>query len=285
MVISNTPLKQRGSAIVLALGITSIVVVLSVAMLTALSADMKRTQKVFALDAQHSLLYAAESKAKTLLIQHREDSEVTTTGQPWSQPWTFEQDGVKLKAQLYDTQGRFNINSLLLKNAPEDFFSPASVFERLGRQLEPMDALPAVLLARRTKQPWVGVSELKPVLKTEFLRIAPYITVYDKRKFGINVNTADPILLAALLEINVNDAQQLQLKGPYGDVEAFGAEIGAMELHFEDPELVREWVAVQSEHFILHTQIQGQYPLDYYTVFELKDDEWHIVQRSQGGLS
>jgi hypothetical protein len=91
--------RMRGSAIVLALGITSLVVILATAMIMSLRMDMRRVEKLETMTARHSLMMASEAMAIRLMTSiDKKESEETT--------FDWEEDGVKITGAVFDLPER-----------------------------------------------------------------------------------------------------------------------------------------------------------------------------------
>lgn len=95
MVLRPTTLKShmRGSAIVLALGITSLAVIIAATMMIALRMDMRRVEKLEAMTTRNSLVIASEAMAMRML---QADNEEPFTFQPFK----FEEAGIKITGEV-----------------------------------------------------------------------------------------------------------------------------------------------------------------------------------------
>ncbi|MFI4954331.1 MAG: type II secretion system minor pseudopilin GspK [Gammaproteobacteria bacterium] len=117
--------KQRGSALISALLLMSIVTMLSIGMLSRQDLEIRRTESIF---QQERLLAEAswvELWAKGILQsvanQITPETDYITLEQIWALPLeAFQREGLQISGQIYDLQSLFNINNVLINNVKEE---------------------------------------------------------------------------------------------------------------------------------------------------------------------
>lgn len=112
----NKNKKQRGTAIISALFLMSIVAMLAVTMLTRQNIEVRRTEIIFQEERLLAQLEWVELWAVEQLsaITQQEAQDYIALEQIWAEPLSeFQQEGVWLSGEIIDLQSRFNINNLL----------------------------------------------------------------------------------------------------------------------------------------------------------------------------
>lgn len=213
-------LKQRGVAVVLAMGVVAAASIAAVAMLSSQSIWSRHAE----LNAEHvqaqALVHAGVDWARALLSDDRRLSNVDHLGEPWAlrlPPVPL--DNGELAGQIDDQQGAFNLNNLVVNGAPS--LAHVAQFRRLLQILGLPEELAASLLQwLRPAEPaparrLIDVAEL--VLVQGFdeaarLRLRPFVTALP-RFTALNVNTAAPEVLAAVVrELELDDARALTVQ-------------------------------------------------------------------------
>ena len=110
--------KQRGSAIISALFLMSIVAMLAVTMLTRQNVQIRRTEIIFQeerLLAQAAWVEIWAMEQLRVVIQDlTEEEDYIALDQEWAKPLDeFQQEGIWVSGEIIDLQGQFNINNLL----------------------------------------------------------------------------------------------------------------------------------------------------------------------------
>jgi general secretion pathway protein K len=202
-------IRQRGVAIVLAMGVVALATIAAAALLASQSACSRRAE----LGAEHVqaqvLVQAGVDWARALLADDRRMTSVDHLGEPWALRLPpVPVDNGELAGQIDDQQGLFNINNVARNGA----LSPAHLaqFSRLLRILGLPETLAAPSLAGYL--PLVDLTELAlvpgfdPAVRE---RLAPFVTALP-RFTAINANTAPPEVLAAVIEgIDLDAAREL----------------------------------------------------------------------------
>jgi general secretion pathway protein K len=190
--------RQRGVAVVLAMGVVALAAIAAASMLASQSTWSRHAE----LRAEHvqaqALVQAGVDYTRALLSEDRRVSSVDHLGEPWAlRVPPVPVDNGELTGRIEDQQGAFNLNNLYLNGT----VSPAHVaqFRRLLGILGLPDSLADALLA--LKRPLIDVAELAAVPGFDAplrARLRPYVTALP-RFSSVNVNTAKPEVLAALV--------------------------------------------------------------------------------------
>jgi general secretion pathway protein K len=230
-------LRQRGVAIVLALGVVALAAIAAAAILASQSIWSRQAE----LGAEHTqaqaIVQAGIDWGRALLSDDRRLSSVDHLGEPWALRLPpVPVDNGELAGQLDEQQGLFNLNNLVRNGK----VSPAHVaqFQRLLEILALPDALAASLVdwldADGEPQPQDGaesgyyqglqppylaanrplgdVAELALVRgfdEAVRTRLRPFVTALP-RFTPVNVNTASPEVLAAVVSnLDLDQARAL----------------------------------------------------------------------------
>ncbi len=228
---------QRGIAVVFAMGIVAFATVAAVAIMASQS-TWARENELYADDAQaQSLAYDAVAWARSVLRDDRRTSTADHLGEPWAlrlAPMPIPNGSAA--GHLEDQQGLFNLNNLVrdgrIVSAQLERFRkllalldlPASLADSLadwvdadsearprhGAEDDYYLALPTPYLA--ANRPLTDVRELALVRGFDanvLERLSPYVTALPKAT-AVNVNTAPPAMLAAMIDgIRLDDARTL----------------------------------------------------------------------------
>lgn len=200
---------QRGVAIVLAMGVVALAAIAAVAMLASQSTWSRHAE----LGAEHVqaqvLARAGVDWARAVLAEDRRVSSADHLGEPWALRLPpVPVDRGELAGQIDDQQGLFNLNNLFRSGQ----VSPAHVLQ-LRRLLEILglpEALADALVAGG--KPLVDSAELALLPGFDAAaraRLYPFVSALP-RYAGLNVNTAPPEVLAAVVKgLELDDARAL----------------------------------------------------------------------------
>jgi len=198
----RAPSRQRGIAIVLAMGVVALAAIAAAAILASQGTWARRSE----LGAEHvqaqALVQAGVDWTRALLWDDQRMSGVDHLGEPWAMRLPpVPVDNGELAGQIDDQQGLFNLNNLLKGEA----LSPAHLaqFRALLETLALPDALGDALRERylETKRPLIDVGELALVrgfAAPARARLQPFVTALP-RFTPVNVNTASPEVLSAVV--------------------------------------------------------------------------------------
>lgn len=228
---------QRGVAIVLAISVVALAAIVAAAILVSQSTWARQLE----LTAEHAqaraVLQAGADWARAILSDDRRVSSVDHLGEPWAlrlPPMPVENG--ELVGQIEDQQGLFNVNNLVTEGKVN--VAQLAHFRRLLATLGLPDALAYTLVdwidADSQPQPQGGAEDAYYLaLETPYLtanrplidvaelalvsgfdasvraRLYPYVTALPGNT-AINVNTAPPEVLAAVIEgLDLGSAQAL----------------------------------------------------------------------------
>jgi len=197
-----TALRQRGVAVVLAMGVVAMAAIAAAAMLASQS-TWSRHAELGAGHAQAQILVGAGVDwARAVLSDDRRVSSVDHLGEPWAMRLPpVPVDNGELAGQIDDQQGAFNLNNLVRGAA----VSPAHLaqFRRLLKILDLPEPLAGTLAdwLLAAARPLTDRAELAVVRGFDEgarARLRPFVTALP-RFTAVNVNTAPPEVLAAVV--------------------------------------------------------------------------------------
>ena len=229
---------QRGVALITAVAIVAIAAAIAAKIAFAHQIWFRQMENVGDRDATDFLRRGALHWASVALLDDAAHNSIDHLGEPWAQGLpTLPVDGGAIHVAVEDAQGRFNLNNLLMNNQPST--ADVLLFQRLLIQLkldpllanavidwmdadsnvtspggaEDVDYLTLKTPYRAANQPFTSVEELRLVRgfdEKTVRTLLPYVTVLPPGiKTTINVNTASPVVLAALANLDVAWAQRV----------------------------------------------------------------------------
>jgi general secretion pathway protein K len=190
---------QKGVAVVLAMGVVALAAIAAAAMLASQSTWARHAELSTEHAQAQALVQAGVDWARALLYDDRRLSSVDHLGEPWAMRLPpVPVDNGELVGQIDDQQGAFNLNNVFSGTKQ----NPVQVLQwrRLLQVLGLPDALGDAYLA--TGRPLADAAELAliPGFDAEVrARLRPFVTALP-RFTAINVNTASPEVLAAVIE-------------------------------------------------------------------------------------
>ncbi|MDN5733993.1 MAG: type II secretion system minor pseudopilin GspK [Psychrobacter sp.] len=229
--------SQRGVALLTILLLVVSITVVAGAMLASQKIAIRRSGLLFEQNQLLQDIHAGQQLAVTLLRADDALNETDSEQDIWAQsipPYTL--DGHSISIEVRDEASRFNINNLYRDGAVDG--TALAVFQRLLVQLNLAPEIAIAVLdyqdsdstvyqdggdegvvygqqsrgasSTLPNQPFVSVEQLQDIEKVsaeDLAALRPYITVVPYY-LPININTARPVLLAALTE--TADRQQMQ---------------------------------------------------------------------------
>ncbi len=243
---------QRGIALVTAVMIVAIAAAIAAQIAFAHQIWFRQMENVADRDATDWLRRGALHWASLALLDDAAQNATDHLGESWAMGLpTLPVEGGTIKVSIEDAEARFNLNGVWRNNAqsPQDI----AVFTRLLQTLrldpalvnslidwidpndqalaggaEDVDYLSLNPPYRAANRPLASVDELRLIrgfdAKT-VAALAPYVTVLPPAAvFEINVNTASPVMLAALTGMDLSDAERIAAKRllkPFGSVNEF----------------------------------------------------------------
>ncbi|HYU70227.1 MAG TPA: type II secretion system minor pseudopilin GspK [Burkholderiales bacterium] len=248
---------QRGIALVTAVMIVAIAAAIAAQIAFAHQIWFRQMENVADRDATDWLRRGALHWASLALLEDAAQSSIDHLGETWAMGLpTLPVEGGTVKVSIEDAQSRFSLNSVWRNNAqsPPDVAAFRRLLEAL--RLDPLlvdslvdwidpdsDALPGGAEDvyylnlnppyRAANRPLASVEELRLVrgfdAKT-VAALAPYVTVLPPGAVSeVNVNTASPVLLAALVQgLDLPTAQRIaddRIGKPYNKVDDFKSKL------------------------------------------------------------
>lgn len=229
--------RQRGVAIVLAMGVVALAAMAATAILVSQAIWSRQTE----LSADHvqarAVLQAGADWARAVLSDDRRINRVDHLGEPWALKLpTVRVESGELVGRIVDQQGAFNLNNLVTQgkvslaqlahfrrlleilNLPEELADALADWIDEDNQPQPRYGAedryylaldPPYLTAN---QPLTDLDELALVRGFDDnvrARLRPYVTALP-RFTAVNVNTAPPGVLSAVIEgLDLGGAQRL----------------------------------------------------------------------------
>jgi general secretion pathway protein K len=213
--------RQRGIALVTAVMIVAIAAAIAVQIAFAHQIWFRQMENVADRDATDWLRRGALHWASLALLEDAAQNSTDHLGENWAMGLpTLPVEGGTIKVSIEDAQGRFNLNSVgnpaslqvlsrllevlrldpQLANAVLDWIDTNS--DALPGGAEDVDYLNLNPPYRAANRPMVSVDELRLIRGFDAKTVAvllPYVTVLPVATNDINVNTAPPVVLAALV--------------------------------------------------------------------------------------
>lgn len=242
-------MKQHGVALITALLIVALATTLAVAGFSRQTVLIRRTANVLHHDQAYFYTLGGESWARLLL--QRDDPTVDSLKENWAiRLPALPIEGGTLQGELYDLQGRFNLNNLLTDTGEVSQLDVAR-FERLLLALEispilvqpvidwldadanpqlPSGAEDTFYLGQKTSyraanRLIIDISELRAIsgfTADIFEKLRPYVCALPRRT-PLNVNTASAVTLRILApEMTQADTEALLLtreKQPFNSIQ------------------------------------------------------------------
>jgi len=249
---------QRGIALVTAVMIVAIAAAIAAQIAFAHQIWFRQMENVADRGATDWLRRGALHWASVALLDDAARNSIDHLGESWAMGLPIlPVEGGAIKVSIEDAQSRFNLNNIVRNNtvSPTDF----PVFQRLliGLQLDPsladalvdwidedsqtraggaedIDYLSGNPPYRAANRPLASVDELRLVRGFDAKTVAallPYVTVLPVASNIINVNTASPKVLAALVDhLDLPTAQRIaddRLLKPFSSLADFTSKLPA----------------------------------------------------------
>lgn len=277
--------RERGVALITVLLIVVIATILAAGMIRGQYLALQHAGGLFNQDQAWLYTQGAEDFVKDLLHEdfkedQRSGKQVDHPGEAWARPFPpFPVDGGMINARVTDVQARFNVNRLWHDNAPDT--QAAEIFQRLLKNLDLPETLGPALTDwidsdndptgsdgaeddfytrlerpyRTGNHPLADISELRLVkgfTPEVMARLRPYVCALPATAL-LNVNTADPLLLAALSPtLSTRTASELSTQRPakgYASVDEFMQQPVFNGLDSKQKTQIRSQIDVRSHYF------------------------------------
>jgi len=227
---------QGGIALVTAVMIVAIAAAIAVQIAFAHQVWFRQMENVADRDATDWLRRGALHWASLALLEDAAQNSTDHLGESWAMGLpTLPVEGGTIKVSIEDAQSRFNLNSIggtdptsqanlqvlqrllnvlqldpQLANAVADWIDPNSDARAGGA--EDIDYLNLNPPYRAANRPMASVDELRLIRGFDAKTVAallPYVTVLPAVTNDINVNTASPVVLAALTGMDLPTAKRI----------------------------------------------------------------------------
>lgn len=229
--------RQRGAAVIVAMLVVALATMAAASFMFRSQLEWRKLENASDLDQARWILRAAEQWGATVLMDDARNSSVDHLGEAWAQPLPpVESEGYEISGRMEELDGRFNLNNLVaggqvdarqlavfrrllgLLRLPAEL--AGNVVDWLDSDQEPQAAGGAesayyLGLAQpytAADRPLASVDELirvKGMDKDILEQLRPHVAALPQGS-RINVNTATPELLAALVEgLTLEEAHRL----------------------------------------------------------------------------
>ena len=274
--------RHRGVALISVLLIVVLISSLAFQLFTHQTMATTQTRLVLETTQLRELLIASEVYAAEALYQDWADED-SRTRDDLKEDWAIDEGLVEnplgnLRYQIRDQLAKVNINSL----SRQDVEVPFRVFKNLLQQenlsaetaviwrdwvdqdqnrysgpyyvgKEDLDWLAHTPAFRTANQIATDLSELQiftDLTRPEYLSLSQSVTVLPNAQLKVNLNTAPPLVLNALLPEGSKPMSGRMTDRNFGSVEAF------LEIH-ESFATVRQFITVKSDYFEVQASITG----------------------------
>ena len=222
---------QQGMALLTVLLLVVAIVVVAGSMLASQKLSIRQTSLVLDNNQNRQNLQSGLVIAKNIIEQEQQTNDHDGMEDAWAKPMpSIELGGQRLQIYLNDASGRFNLNNLYQDGQVNDlaYASLKSLLSNLGLEtniareildFQDTDASvygdggdEQVVYADGGKfanQPFVSIEQLLALPSMDvvsYQRLRPFVSVSPKF-LPINVNTADPLLVSAVLNANIQNKQ------------------------------------------------------------------------------
>lgn len=222
---------QQGMALLTVLLLVVAIVVVAGSMLASQKLSIRQTSLVLDNNQNRQNLQSGLVIAKSIIEQEQQTNDHDGMEDAWAKPMpSIELGGQRLQIDLNDASGRFNLNNLYQDGQVNDlaYASLKSLLSNLGLEtniareildFQDTDASvygdggdEQVVYADGGKfanQPFVSIEQLLALPSMDvvsYQRLRPFVSVAPKF-LPINVNTADPLLVSAVLNANTQNKQ------------------------------------------------------------------------------
>ncbi|MBT3038285.1 MAG: type II secretion system minor pseudopilin GspK [Candidatus Thiodiazotropha sp. (ex Ctena orbiculata)] len=298
-IATHRSMHEKGVALITAIIVVSIASIAAVAMTHELQLNIRRSSNIFTADQGYLFTLGSEAWSRGMLIRdlnnNKQDGNYDGLDEDWAQelpPTPVE--GGQVQAVTTDLQARFNLNNLYLKTDASDedkqlVAENLALFRRLlmilelpesiaqatadwldedvkslypdgAEDMEYLNLDPPYRTANGAMASPTELRLIKGVDREVYEKLTPYIiTLPEQTK--INVNTADALIIQALVE-NLNDADAEQLisereDDPFKQPSAFITRLKALlDENKVNSQKVTSLISVESQYFQMETVVR-----------------------------
>lgn len=276
--------SQRGSALIFAVGLCTLVVILATSMILALHHDMRRFEHLNDTVAELAATRGSVAWAMSVLVNQEIKNKTEKV-------YGMDMNGVQVHASIIDLDGLFNINTLLETennadtNPPTKTDSEFTAVEIFKRLTDALNVSHSMVTSMRSKgMPLVYLSQMKSEFELPqamYEVLLPYVRANAETEQSMNVNTMPPVLLAALLAVEEPTAKAILARGPFESEAEFSEALSQLSIQISSAELSK-WLKYDSQQYLVHTQIKAKGVTDMYTLLAPVEKGWRVVYQSTG---
>lgn len=275
--------RQRGAAVLVAMLVVAMAALAASSFVFRAQVEWRRLENVMRQDQARWVLRAAERWGSAVLRDDARQSGVDHPGEAWAtQLPPVEAEGYRVSGRMEDQDGKFNLNNLVVNGAADT--RQMRAFSRLLGHLKLPESLAPALVDwmdadevpqnedsaesayyatratpyRAANRTLVNLNELLRVKGFDHDVLAvlrPFVTLLPGRT-AVNVNTARPEVLAALVErMSLNEAYALAAKRErayYRNLQDF---LQALPTGLAAP---ADMIAVSSSYFLVQARIRHE---------------------------
>ncbi|MET0026577.1 MAG: type II secretion system minor pseudopilin GspK [Candidatus Thiodiazotropha sp.] len=298
MISTRTRAQQQGVALITAIVIVAMASIAAVAMTHQMQLSIRRTSNILAADQGYYLTLGSEAWSRGMLIRDLKD-DAGKGYDGLDEDWAKELpatpvEGGEVQALTTDLQGRFNLNNLYLEEeadtqAKERVATFLAQFQRLLVLLELPESIAQATQdwmdgdintlfpdgaedltyltqepAYRTANGLMGSATelrlIKGVDAETYDKLVPHVVALPE-KTALNVNTADPLVLQALVP-GLSEADVEQLTGdreenPFKDTNTFITRLrDLLDENKVKSEEIEPLISVNSQFYQLETVVR-----------------------------
>jgi type II secretory pathway component PulK len=266
--------SQKGSALVFAMGLCTLVVILATSMILALHHDMRRYERLTDTITELAAARSATSWAMSVLA----DENIKNKTQ---ERYEVNLNGAQIAATLIDVDGLFNVNTLFDPEAGESKDAEA-IFSRLLKLLHISDTLEPS--AGKEGSTIVYLSQMKtfiPMSEQTYLQLLPYMRASAANDRAMNINAMPAALLAAVLDVEEAEAMAILAMGPFESESEVSQVLSELSIPLPEGGLSR-WIKFTSQQYLVDAQIKAKGFAEIYTLLAPQEKEWRVVYQSTG---
>lgn len=279
---------QRGAALVIALLAVALAAVMAVELIERGQRDVARTTAIVAAERAWQFAEGIEGLARDWIRDQRELGFASRAldGQ-WSEP--FPVPGGSVRGRMFALDGKFNLNAL----ASRDPAVIAAARRSLARLLAELDVDPAlgadIVSMFRPGADGVSVrlahvselNRLERYNRSARGRLADYLAVLPDPGASINVNRAEPEVLAAVVDgLGPDAARSVLSRAPFETLDEVMAQPEFAALNSAG---LRKRLAVDSQWFLVHGQVTLDGVVrDYFRLVGVGGNRYDFRYLSQG---
>ena len=266
--------SQKGSALIFAMGLCTLVVILATSMILALHHDMRRYERLTDTITELAAARSATSWAMTVLAD--EDIKEKT-----EQHYEVVLNGAEVSATLIDVDGLFNVN-MLLDGEPEESKAAQVIFSRLLKLTHLSEAIePKVGQAGKTLVYLSQMKEAMPITEDDYRQLLPYVRVNAASDRAMNINTMPAAVLAALLDVEEAEATTVLGMGPFASETEVSQVLAELSIPMPEGGL-SQWLKYTSQQYRVDAQIKAKGVAEIYTLLAPQEKTWRVVYQSTG---